>query len=106
MRRPTLSKFHLDCVQRARSFANKTFHRLVTLCHHASWDLAVNLLKKHLPISLPTEDVRFVFFFFFFFFYYFFFFNFYVCVCVCVWNGNHEGEQRERCCWGQDQGGG
>ena len=92
MRRPTLSKFHLDCVQRARSFANKTFHRLVTLCHHASWDLALNLLKKHLPISLPTEDVSFFYFFFY--------------VCVCVWNGNHEGEQRERCCWEQDQGGG
>ena len=37
VRRPHLSKFYLEQVQKARPYTNRTFHSLVSLQHLATW---------------------------------------------------------------------
>ena len=55
MRRPSLSKFSLDRVQQACSFADRTFHSLVTICRLASWGLGPEPTEEALAHKLTTR---------------------------------------------------
>ena len=104
MRLPALSKFHLDYVQRALSFTDRMFHYLVTLRRLASWELGPEPTEEALAHKLTNQRREF----FPSFFFTFFFFKrlscpnteppFFSPLPPFFRNGNHEGEQRERCC--------
>ena len=55
VKRPSLSKFNLDRVQQACSFADRTFHSLVTIRRLASWGLGPEPTKEALAHKLTTR---------------------------------------------------
>ena len=59
IRQPTLSKFHLDCIHRARSFADRTFHYLAILRCLTSWGLGPEPIEKALTHELTNRKCEF-----------------------------------------------
>ncbi|KAL0015451.1 hypothetical protein SO802_002520 [Lithocarpus litseifolius] len=55
LRRPSLSKFYLDCVQLACFFTGRTFHFLVILCRLATWGLRPDPTEEALSHKLTTR---------------------------------------------------
>ena len=55
MRRPSLSKFNLDRVQQACSFADRTFLSLATIRRLASWGLGLEPTEEALAHKLTTR---------------------------------------------------
>ena len=55
VRRPSLRKFYLDHIERARSFADRTFHFLVTLHRLTTWGLRPEPTEEALAHELTTH---------------------------------------------------